>query len=105
MKIERKAPESPSHVERVAPLKPRRGVASPASPDGPRADRVEISEAGRRASSELEATEGNHPLPVPADAPDRIEQIKARVKSGFYVEEQVRIHVAREIVIRGEHRF
>jgi hypothetical protein len=104
MKIERKTPESPMPADRVSSVRPaasqRGGTAA-----GRQVDRVEISAAGRQASGELEAAQLVQVSPVPADAPDRLDQIRARVQAGFYVEEQVLIIVAREIVLRGEHRF
>jgi hypothetical protein len=103
MKIERTGPESPPAVSRVPATQSR--VAPAPSGAGRRIDRVEISEAGRAASGEHAAAQLSDILPIAADAPDRLDQIRARVKAGYYLEEQVRIVEAREIVIRGELHF
>lgn len=93
MKIDGKG-SGPKPTERIpAPqaLSAHDARPTPAAPKP--ADRVEISALGRARSTQ----------PVPAGDRDRLEQVRARVQSGFYESDEVQQAVARLIVARGDH--
>jgi hypothetical protein len=76
----------------------------PSAAGAARSDRVEISAAGRaRAHGVAGGSDSGEARPVAADAPDRVELIRERVKSGFYLSDEVQAAVARQIVARGDH--
>lgn len=66
-----------------------------------RTDRVEISAAAKARAQGVDS--GSATQPVPADATDRIDQVRDRVQSGFYASDEVQAAVARQIVARGDH--
>lgn len=103
MKIEGKGP-GPTPADRV-PSVTARDAADPSrkpASDEKRGDRVEISAAARALSGE--AGESGAVAPVPALAPDRLQQVAERVRSGFYETDEVQVAVARQIVAQGAHR-
>ncbi len=106
MKIHGKGPGPTTPVERVTAPQPRDGAgASRGAPvEDQRTDRVELSPAARAAAGEVAAGESAQVLPVPADQPDRLEQVRARVLAGYYQANDVQLAVARQVVASGDHR-
>lgn len=94
MKIDGKG-SGPKPTERIsAPQAPSASDTRP-TPAAPKpTDRVEISALGRARNAQ----------PVPAGDSDRLDQVRARLQSGFYESDEVQHAVARLIIARGDHR-
>ena len=102
MKIDRQGSSLPPTERLPAPSAREAQETAPTAPDTRPSDRVEISALGRSKSESVEGRLGIHP--VPADQADRLDQIRDRVRSGFYTSDDVQVAVARQIVARGDHR-
>src|SRR3990172_3951079 len=108
MKIEGKGPAA-TPAERIQAIQSREAPAgkqnAPPSNPSRSSDRVEISAEGRAlAGAEAAGVESVGPRPVPVDDPNRIDHVRERVRSGFYMSDEVQAAVARAIVARGDHQ-
>ena len=102
MKIDGQGSSLPPTERLPAPSAREAQETAPTAPDTRQSDRVEISALGR---SKRESVEGQLGIrPVPAHQADRLDQIRDRVRSGFYASDDVQAAVARQIVTRGDHR-
>jgi hypothetical protein len=107
MRIEGKGPGA-TPAERLQAVGSREGAVDQqnksAAEGATRSDRVEISAAGRVMAGVDSGAEAGNVHPVPAGAPDRLAQVRARVEAGFYATDAVQSAVAHRIIARGDHR-
>lgn len=106
MKIEGKGPGA-TPADRLQAIQARESAVEQqkkSTAEGtPRSDRVEISAAGRARAGVDGGVDASSARPIPADDPDRLDLVRARVESGFYATDAIQSAVARQIVARGDH--
>ncbi len=90
----------PIRPDRPADNREKEGVQKDRAPgilpvDNGRSDKVEISDAARKLAKDVISA-------LPADAKDRLAQVRQRVLSGAYDIDQVVSEVAQRILKRGD---